>query len=108
MVAAVAPVGPWRTASATVQGVLYVGAGVAGALPAQWSTIVAWASIVVTAAVVGTVGRTLGWRVVGGIVAVAAALNLAAIIGAAADLPLRQTAPLVLAVAAAALAAAPP
>lgn len=104
VVAAVAPVGPWRTASATVQGVLYVGAGVAGALPAQWSTIVAWASIVVTAAVVGTVGRTLGWRVVGGIAAVAAALNLAAIIGAAADLPLRQTAPLVLAVAAAALA----
>jgi len=59
---------------------------------------------VVAAAVVGTVGRTVAWRVVGWVAAVGAALNLAGIVGAAAELPLRHTAPLVLVVAAVALA----
>jgi hypothetical protein len=103
-IAAVAPVGPLRTTTATVQGVLYVGAGLAGALPTKGTTIVGWASIVVAAAVVGTVGRTVAWRVVGWVAAVGAALNLAGIVGAAAELPLRHTAPLVLVVAAVALA----
>jgi hypothetical protein len=104
VVAAVAPVSTWRTATATVQGALYLGAGLAGALAVKWSTITALASIVVTAAVVGVVGRTIAWRIAGWLGAVVAAFTLAGAVGRAAELSVRDTAPLVLATAAIALA----
>lgn len=93
----------WPTAVATVQGVLYLGAGLAGSLSVEWATIAALGSIVVGAGVVAAVGRALPWRVIASVVTVAAAAATAATSGAAADLTLRRVAFLVLAVAIAAL-----
>jgi hypothetical protein len=101
---AIAPVSAGRATVGTLQGLLYVGAGLAGALPVRWTTIAALGSIVVTAAVVGVVGRTVDWRVAGWVASVGSALTLAAVAGLAADLAVRDAAWLVLAVAVAALA----
>jgi hypothetical protein len=103
-VAAIAPLGPVRTVVATAQALAYLGAGLAGTLTVRWSTIVGLASIVVIAAVVGTVGRGATWRVCGWLGSVVAALGLAVAAGRAADLAVRDTAPGVLAVAIGALA----
>jgi hypothetical protein len=103
MSAAILNVSAWRTVIATGQGVLYLGAGLAGSLTVEWATIAALGSIVVGAGVVATVGRALPWRVLASVVTVAAAVATAATSGAAADLVLRRVAFLVLAVAIAAL-----
>jgi hypothetical protein len=91
-VAALGRGGPWRSAILSGQSIVYVGAGVAGALGARWSTLVALGTVVVAAAVIGGIGRGVGWRVAGCVVAVAAAIGEASAAGLAADLRLREVA----------------
>ena len=101
---AVTPVGALRTGIAVTQGLLYVGAGLAGSLTTQWSTLVALGSTVVVATVVAWFGVSRTWRILGWCAAVAAAVATVTAAGLAADLPLRATAFAVTGVAALALA----
>ncbi len=93
----------WLVPLAVGQGVIYVGAGVAGALSQEWSTLAALGSTVVVGVVIGTAGRPLAGRVTSWLVAVAAALATAAAAGLAADLAARDAALGVLGVSVAAL-----
>jgi hypothetical protein len=107
MTAAVAVVGgsPWRTAIGASQGLLYVGAGLAGGLTVRWSTLTGLGCLLVAATVVAVYGVTTTWRVGGCLSAVGAIVALATAAGLAADLTLRQTAFAVLVAAALSLAA---
>jgi hypothetical protein len=82
--------GPWRSTILSAQSIVYLGAGVAGALGAEWSTLVALGTVVVAGAVIGGIGRRTGWRVAGCVVAVCAAVGEASAAGLAADLRLRE------------------
>ncbi len=93
----------WRAVVAIVQAIVYIGAGVAGALSVEWATLTALGALMVTAAVVGAIGRSRTWRVAGWVSAVGAAVAAAAAAGFAADLPARNAAFGVLAVAVLAL-----
>ena len=95
--------GPLR-AVVSVVGAGLAAAGLAGALPARWSTLVAMGAIVVAGAVAGTAARHLPARLTGWIVGVAAALGFAFTAGRAAGLTLPSAALPVLAASAAALA----
>jgi hypothetical protein len=104
VIAAAAPIGRARAAIAATQGLWYAGAGLAGALTVEWSTLATLGTTVVAAAVVGSAGRTPAWRISGAAVAVAAALATAAAAGFAAELAARSVAFCVLAAAGLALA----
>jgi hypothetical protein len=87
-------------------GLVLAGAGLAGMLPAQWSTLAGFGLVLVTAAVVGVSGRTSGVRVAGWVGAVGSAGALAVAATLAAGQPLPSAGFAVLAVAVAALAGA--
>jgi hypothetical protein len=82
----------WRAAVATIQTIVYIGAGLAGALVVEWATLSGLGAVMVVATVIGVVGGSRVWRVVGWLAAVAAALAAAAAAGFAADLPARDAA----------------
>ena len=84
-------------------GLLLAGAGLAGLLPTEASTLAGLGLIAVAAAVVGGAGPATGARVAGWLVAVVAAGSFAAAATRAADLPLARAAYPVLAVGAVAL-----
>ena len=84
-------------------GVLLAGAGLAGLLATEASTLAGLGLLAVAAAVVGGAGPATGARVAGWLVAVAAAGSFAAAATRAVDLPLARAAYPVLAVAAVAL-----
>lgn len=86
-------------------GAVLAGAGLAGALPARWSTLMALGVVVAAAGVAGWVGRSPAARVAGWTVASLTAMLLAAAGVLAADLPVRAVPAAVLPVAALALAA---
>jgi hypothetical protein len=90
VVAGVAPLRPSRAAIAAGQGLVYCGAGLAGALSTRWSTLVWLGAMVVGAAVLAGIGRTPAWRVSGWLGAAAFSLTLAATAGFAAALLARQ------------------
>jgi hypothetical protein len=98
-------VGEWRSFILGGQSVVYIGAGIAGALALQWSTLTALGVVVVAGCLVGAVGRRGGWRAAGGVVAVAAAAAEARAAGLAVELPLRSVAFVVLGAAVVALLA---
>ncbi|BCJ66585.1 SCO7613 C-terminal domain-containing membrane protein [Polymorphospora rubra] len=102
-----AALGPLRTGAVLVAvpvGVALAGAGLAGALPTEGTTIAALGLLVGGAATVGLAGRDQATRIAGWLVAVVAGLTLAAAVALAADLPLRLVALAVLGGAAVALA----
>ncbi len=103
LVAGIARLTPARTAISTGQGLIYAGAGVAASLGERWTTLTALGALVVTATVLGSIGRTVTWRLAGLLTAVGAGVALAASAGLAADLAPRQAAFAVLLVAIAAL-----
>ncbi|MFI5909072.1 SCO7613 C-terminal domain-containing membrane protein [Dactylosporangium sp. NPDC051541] len=92
------------TAVGAVTGWFGIVPGLAGCLAASWSTIAGLGLIVAAGIVVGIAGRAVAARVIAWLVAGAAGGWLAFAAGQAADLPLRTTAYLVLAVAGLALA----
>jgi len=94
----------WRVIVLCGQGIVYAGAGVAGTLGVRWATLTSLGIVVVAALVVGGAGRTVGWRVAGCLVTVAAAVGEVAAAGLAAELNLRMVAFLVLGVSTLALA----
>lgn len=69
--AAIWSIGGWRTSVLVVQGVAYVGAGLAGLLAERWSTLAGLGLAVVALAVIGQAGRTVAWRIIGAVFAVA-------------------------------------
>jgi hypothetical protein len=101
--AALARNSSWRTVVAVVQGIVYIGAGIAGSLGVEWATLAALGMVVVAGAVVGVLGRDVAWRVAGLLVAVGFAAAQAATAGFAADLRSRDAAIGVLGVAVVAL-----
>jgi hypothetical protein len=103
LAAGLTAVAGWRSVVATVQSIVYIGAGVAGALVVEWATLGALGALTVAATVIGVVGGSQGWRVVGWLVGVSSALAAAMAAGFAADLPARDAALWVLAVAVVAL-----
>ncbi|MEV7230468.1 hypothetical protein AB0M79_26125 [Polymorphospora sp. NPDC051019] len=104
LTAALVPVRTGAVLVAVPVGVALTGAGLAGALPTEASTIAALGLVVAGAATVGVAGRGRGGRIAGWLVAVVAGLTLAATVALAADLPLRLVALAVLGGAAVALA----
>jgi hypothetical protein len=84
-------------------GLVLAGAGLAGALPARWSTLAALSGVLVAAVVIGVAGRAVGVRVAGWVGAVGSAAGLAVAATLAADLPLPGAGFAVLGVAVAAL-----
>ncbi|HEY7224728.1 MAG TPA: hypothetical protein VH561_14220 [Micromonosporaceae bacterium] len=94
----IAGAGPARTIVLSGQGAVYVGAGVSAALAVRWTTLTALGVVVVASCVVGAVGRTAAWRVVGCLVTVAAAVGEASAAGLATELNLRVVALIVLGV----------
>ncbi|MEV4493785.1 hypothetical protein AB0K04_27210 [Micromonospora coxensis] len=89
-------------------GVLWTLAGLAGLLATRAGTLAGLALLVVAAVVVGAVGRQAEVRVLGSLVAVAAATGFAVTASLAAGLPLRTAGFAVLAVAVVVLFLAPP
>ncbi|SCG33887.1 SCO7613 C-terminal domain-containing membrane protein [Micromonospora halophytica] len=89
-------------------GVLWTVSGLAGLLATRAGTLAGLALLVVAAVVVAAVGRRPGVRVLGVLVAVAAAIGFAVTAPLAAGLPLRTAGFTVLAVAAVVLFLAPP
>jgi hypothetical protein len=87
-------------------GLALAGAGLAGTLPAQWSTLAGLGVVLAAAVVVGVAGRAGGARVAGWVAAVGFAVALAVAATLAADRSLPSAGFVVLAVAAAALAGA--
>jgi hypothetical protein len=81
-----------RATIASTQAVGYVGAGLAGMLTLEWSTLVGLGTTMLAFAGVGLGGRTQAWRVAGWTVASAASLAIAAAAGLAADLAPRTVA----------------
>ena len=63
LAAALTTVSGWRAVVAIVQAIVYIGAGVAGALGVEWATLAALGAVMVTATVVGAIGRSRAWRV---------------------------------------------
>src|SRR5262249_31736877 len=59
LIAARTQSGPWRTTVLSGQSIVYIGAGVTGALSVEWSTLVALGAVVVAGAVIGGIGRTV-------------------------------------------------
>jgi len=104
VIGAIAPFPRPASALAAVQGIALAGAGMAGCLPTEWSTIGALGLTIVASAAVGAAARSLGSRIAGWLTGVAAALTTAVAVTLAADLALRTAAFAVLAVAAVALA----
>ncbi len=102
--AAIARLAPPVSALTALQGVTLAGAGLAGSLPEKWSTLAALGLVVVASGAVGAAGRTVGSRIAGWLTGVASALTLIVAAARAADLPLRDAALPVLALAAVALA----
>jgi hypothetical protein len=90
VVAGVAPLRPSRAAVAVGQGIVYCGAGLAGALSTRWSTLAWLGALVVGSAILAAIGRSVGWRVAGWLAASAFTVTLAAAAGFAADLLARQ------------------
>src|SRR5262249_26502887 len=90
VVAGVAPLRPSRAAIAASQGIVYCGAGLAGALSTRWSTLVWLGALVVGAALLAGAGRTRAGRVGGWLAAGGFSLTLAATAGFAAALLARQ------------------
>jgi hypothetical protein len=101
---AVTAAGAWRTGIGTSQGLLSIGAGLAGALTTEWSTLAGLGAAAVAASVVGWYGSTVTWRVLGWCAAVAAAVATVIASGLAADVPLHTAAFGVVAVGCVALA----
>ena len=81
-----------RATIASTQAMGYVGAGLAGMLTLEWSTLVGLGATVLAFAAVGLAGRTAGWRVAGWTAAGSASLATAAAAGLAADLAARTVA----------------
>ncbi|RZU53168.1 hypothetical protein EV385_5054 [Krasilnikovia cinnamomea] len=97
----------WPAASGVATAVtcaLLAAAGLAGALPTRWTTLVGLGGVLVVGAVVGAAGRDLPARLAGWLGAAGAALGFAYTAGRAAGLPVAHTALPVLGVAALALA----
>jgi hypothetical protein len=92
LVAATVARHPSRTAIATGQGLIYIGAGIAGSLGVRWTTLTAFGVVLLAAAVVAAIGRGRAWPVGGGLAAVGALVALAATGGFAADRPAREVA----------------
>jgi hypothetical protein len=92
LLAAITKVSAIRSAGAAGQGLLYVGAGLTGALALRWSTLTALGIIVAAAAVIGAVGRGVEWRVAAIFTSASAWLLLAATAGLAADLTVARAA----------------
>ena len=88
----------------TGYGLVLAGAGLAGALPTRWSTLVGLVAALAVAVLIGLAGRREGARVAGWVAAVALAVLLAVAATRAADLPFTSAALAVLAAAAVALA----
>jgi hypothetical protein len=99
LVVGLTAVAGWRSVRVTAQAIVYIGAGLAGALVVEWATLGALGAVTVAATVIGVVGGSRNRRVVGWVASVTAALAAAAAAGLAADLPARDTAFAVLAVA---------
>ncbi|MGB2569766.1 SCO7613 C-terminal domain-containing membrane protein [Micromonospora citrea] len=100
--------GPLRGLVLLPVGVLWTLAGLAGLLATRAGTLAGLALLVVAAVVVGAVGRRAGARVLGSLVAVAAATGFAVTASLAAGLPLRTAGFAVLAVAVVVLFLTPP
>ena len=81
-----------RATIASTQAVGYVGAGLAGMLTLEWSTLVGLGAVLLAFAAVGLAGRTPAWRVAGWTTSAAASLATAAAAGLAADLAPRTVA----------------
>jgi len=89
-----------RAAIAASQAMIYVGAGLAGLLTLEWSTLVGLGATAVGFAAIGLAGRTGSWRTAGWTLSAVAALATATAAGFAADLAPRTVAFAVLATAA--------
>ncbi|MGN9891121.1 SCO7613 C-terminal domain-containing membrane protein [Micromonospora sp. L31] len=100
--------GPLLGAVAVPVGALWTVAGLTGLLATRAGTLAGLALLVVAAAVAGVAGRRAEVRLLGFLVAVAAATGFAVTASLAAGLPLRAAGFAVLAVAVAVLYAAPP
>ena len=93
----------WAAVLLIPQGVAFLGAGLAGALSAEWTTLAALGSTVVAGVVAGAVGRHQTWRFMGWLSAAVLAIATAVAAAFAADLQPHQAAFAVLAAAAAVL-----
>ncbi|MFC8616898.1 SCO7613 C-terminal domain-containing membrane protein [Micromonospora purpureochromogenes] len=108
LVAALRRPGPLLGAVAVPVGALWTLAGLAGLLATRAGTLAGLALLVVAAAVAGVAGRRAEVRLLGCLVAVAAATGFAVTASLAAGLPLRTAGFAVLAVAVVVLYGAPP